>query len=190
MNDPTTGRRDDVEDRALVARFLATRSDEAFLRLYDRHTPALYRFAARLAGGSGTEPAEVVQEAWVRALARLAEFRWGSSLGTWLCGIVLNRARELRRGDERDRRIVALVERDPQTSPPPESAWSRAVADAVAGLPDGYREILLLHDVEGYTHEEIARHFGIVEGTSKSQLHRARLALREVLRAKGARQGG
>jgi RNA polymerase sigma-70 factor (ECF subfamily) len=190
MTEPSVGRRDDAEDRELVARFLATRSDEAFLRLYDRHTPALYRFAARLAGGSGAEPAEIVQEAWVRALTRLDEFRWGSSLGTWLCGIALNRARELRRGGARDRAIVELVEREPRTVGPPESAWSRAVEHAIAGLPDGYREILLLHDVEGFTHAEIARHFGIADGTSKSQLHRARLALREALAAKGASHGG
>ena len=190
MNEPTAGRRDDAEDRRLVARFLATRSDEAFLRLYDRHTPVLYRFAARLAGGTGSESAEIVQEAWVRALSQLEGFRWGSSLGTWLCGIVLNRTRELRRGDERDRRIVALVEREPRAAAPPEAAWSRAVEHAIRELPDGYREILLLHDVEGYTHDEIARHFGIVAGTSKSQLHRARLALREALAAKGASHGG
>ena len=182
--------RDDAVDRELVAGFLASRSDAAFLRLYDRHTPALYRFAARLVGGSGTEPAEIVQEVWVRALSRLSEFRFGSSLGTWLGGIALNRARELRRGDERDRRIVALVEHEPCAAAPPETAWSRAVERAIRELPVGYREILLLHDVEGYTHEEIARHFGIVEGTSKSQLHRARLALREALAAKGASHGG
>jgi len=190
MNGPTAGRRDDAEERRLVARFLATRSDEAFLRLYDRHTPALYRFAARLVGGSGAEPAEIVQEAWVRALTQLEKFRWGSSLMTWLCGIVLNRARELRRGDARDRRIVELVEREPRVTPPPETPWSRAVERAIRDLPEGYREVLLLHDVEGYTHEEIARHFGIVAGTSKSQLHRARLALREALAAKGASHGG
>src|SRR5262245_55765517 len=160
MNE-TVGRRDDAEDRDLVSRFLATWSDEAFLRLYDRHTPALYRFSARLVGGSGTEPAEIVQEVWVRALSRLVEFRWGSSLATWLCGIALNRARELRRSDERDRRIVALVEHEPRAAASAETPWSRAVEQAIRDLPDGYREILLLHDVEGYTHEEIARHFGI-----------------------------
>jgi RNA polymerase sigma-70 factor (ECF subfamily) len=179
-----------TEDLGLVTRFLETRSDESFLRLYDRHTPALYRFAARLAGSPGIEPAEVVQEAWVRAVSRLDTFRRGSSLRTWLCGIVLNCARERLRTIDRDRRLLAVVAREPRVVPPVESAYSRVLEGAVRALPDGYREILLLHDVEGYTHEEIARHFGIVEGTSKSQLHRARLALREALAEREARHGG
>jgi RNA polymerase sigma-70 factor (ECF subfamily) len=179
---------DQAEDRALVGRFLASRADDDFLRLYDRHTPALYRFAARLAGGGGAEPAEIVQETWVRALSGLPEFRFGSSLLTWLCSIALNRARELRRGGERDRRILALVEPEPSVAE--DAARRLALERAIRELPEGYREILLLHDVEGYTHQEIAAHFGIVEGTSKSQLHRARLALREALGEKGARHGG
>ena len=178
------------DDRALVGRYVATRSEEVFLLLYDRHTPALYRFAARLLGSSGREPADVVQETWIRALPRLASFRWGSSLRTWLCGIALNCVRELWRGGERDRRLLDLVEQEPRSTVPVESGMSRFVEEAIRDLPDGYREVLLLHDVEGYTHEEIARHFGIAEGTSKSQLHRARLALREALAPREARHGG
>ena len=137
------------DDRALVAAFLRSRSEDAFLRLYHRHTDSLYRFAARLAaGGPGFEPAEIVQEAWVRAIERLDQFGWRSSL-----------------------RTVRL-------------------AAGIAGLPAGYREILVLHDVEGFTHAEIAREFGISEGTSKSQLHRARQALRELLRSGGERNHG
>lgn len=167
-------------DRALVERYLGTRSEAAFLALYDRHTEALYRFAARLCAGSGQEPAELVQDGWIRALEALPGFRWESSLRTWLCGIVLNRWRETRR---RESRTVALAViaggRDVVIAPP--SHDGIALERALATLPDGYREILLLHDVEGYTHEEIARAFGIVAGTSKSQLHRARRALRAAL---------
>lgn len=169
-------------DRLLVDRFLRTRSEAAFLLLYDRHTNALYRFASRLCGGSGHEPAELVQEAWMRALGGLPAFRWGSSLGTWLCGIVLNRWRELRRLDERDRQF-AVIEGSKAPGFAPPSVDAIALERALATLPEGYREVLLLHDLEGYTHEEIAQHFGIVEGTSKSQLHRARRALREALGA-------
>ncbi|MFN0149718.1 MAG: RNA polymerase sigma factor [bacterium] len=170
------------DDAALVTTFLRTRSETSFLCLYDRHTPSLYRFAARLAGGPGAEPEDLVQEAWVRAVERLHEFRWGSTLRTWLCGIVLNAWRERVRGEARDRNIVALAQQaPPRTATNPEMA--RRLGLAIDALPTGYREVLLLHDVEGYTHEEIARHFGIDTGTSKSQLHRARRALREALHA-------
>jgi len=167
-------------DRLLVDQFLRTRSEAAFLGLYDRHTDALYRFASRLCGGSGQEPAELVQETWMRALQGLADFRWGSSLSTWLCGIALNRSRELRRREVRDREF-SVIEGGRAAPVPPPSAEAIALERALAALPEGYREVLLLHDLEGYTHEEIAKLFGIVEGTSKSQLHRARRALREAL---------
>ena len=184
--EPRDGRED---DREAVGRFLRTRSEAAFLDLYDRHTPALYRFAARLCAGARDEPAELVQEAWTRAVERLPQFRFGSSLSTWLCGFVFNGWRERRRAVGRDRRILALVEPEPRARET-DRALAVALERVVSELPDGYREVLLLHDVEGYTHEEIARHFGIAEGTSKSQLHRARRALRAALEEKGAGHGG
>ncbi len=179
----------DLADRTLIDAYLASRSEAAFLCLYDRHADGMYRFAARLAGHGGTEPAEIVQEAWLRALERLPQFRGGSSLRTWLCGIVLNRWREVRRGEARDHRLMLIGGTDalrPAPPAPPAREHALVLERALATLPAGYREVLLLHDVEGYTHEEIARQFDIVEGTSKSQLHRARRALREAL---GAREG-
>ncbi len=182
-----------TEDREDVADYLRSRGERAFLRLYDRHTDALYRFAARLAGRAGSvsqEADEIVQETWIRALDRLSTFRWESSLRTWLCGIALHRWRELRQREGRER-AFAIVEggrAEPRTTP---SAWTGiALERAIGRLPEGYREVLLLHDLEGYTHEEIARHFGIAEGTSKSQLHRARRALREALAEGGATHHG
>jgi RNA polymerase sigma-70 factor (ECF subfamily) len=173
-----TAHPDSPDDRRLVADYLRTRGEAQFLRLYDRHNPAMYRFAARLAGRSGNEAAEIVQESWMRALSGLAAFRGESSLGTWLCGIVLNRWREANRKESRDVRRLALVP-TPGPGRTPES--SPRLAAALDDLADGYREILILHDVEGYTHEEIAARFGIALGTSKSQLHRARRALRARL---------
>lgn len=187
-HDPDTSQ---PADRELLDRFLVSRSEPAFLALYDRHSDGMFRFAARLVGrAAGHEPSELIQEAWLRALEGFPSFRWRSSLRTWLCGIVLNRWRELRQHEERSRRLSVIEgQGEPQGTGLPlnstavdSAAVDRvAVERALAGLPDGYREVLLLHDVEGYTHEEIAQHFGIVEGTSKSQLHRARRALREAL---------
>lgn len=167
-----------ADDRALVAAFLRSRSERAFASLYDRHTAALFRFAARLCGRPCPEAADIVQESWVRAVERLDEFRWRSSLRTWLCGIVLNGWREASRRELR-RRDLALV--DLPRPREPEPALSDRLTSAISELPPGYREVLILHDVEGFTHAEIARDFGISEGTSKSQLHRARRALKDLL---------
>lgn len=179
-----------TDDRRQVEDFLRSRSEADFLRLYDRHTDGLYRFAVRLCIGTGLEPGELVQEAWVRALERLPEFRWQSSLRTWLCGIVLNRWRELRNRRAREQRFAVIeVTRPAVVREHP--AERLALERALASLPDGFREVLLLHDLEGYTHEEIAERFGIVAGTSKSQLHRARRALREALEGgRGGSHGG
>lgn len=181
----------ETDDRALVAAFLRCRDEETFLRLYHRHTETLFRFASRLSGGPGPEPADVVQEAWVRAIERLDGFRWDSSLRTWLCGIVLNRWREVRRREShRDElsRGLSLVDVRPAPAHDPEIA-SRLEA-ALQRLPASHREVLVLHEIEGFTHAEIAQHFGVAEGTSKSHLHRARRALRDILNAERERTHG
>jgi RNA polymerase sigma-70 factor (ECF subfamily) len=169
------------DDRVIAEEYLRSRSEVPFLALYDRHTDPLFRFAARLCGGSRGEAAEVVQETWLRALGALPSFRWKSSLRTWLCAIALNCRREQARHDARHQPLSVIE--GTAVTPPVDVRAVDAVAleRALAALPEGYREVLLLHDLEGYSHEEIARHFGIVEGTSKSQLHRARRALREAL---------
>jgi len=171
---------DSSADRELVSNFLRTRSEAAFLRLYDRHSDALYRFAARLSGGPNPEAAELTQEAWLRAIEGLSGFRFESSLKTWLCGIVFNRWREVRKRAARDFEFQVI-----EGSQAPEVSQMNvsgpALSEALGQLPDGYRSVLLLHDVEGFTHEEIASRFGIALGTSKSQLHRARRALRQAL---------
>lgn len=161
-----------------MASFLRSRSERAFSRLYGRHTDALYRFAARLCGRPGPEASDLVQESWVRAVERLDGFRWDSSLRTWLCGIVLNGWREASRREHR-RHALTLVDVPQPRDPDP--GISDRLTSAISELAPGYREVLILHDVEGFTHAEIARDFGIAEGTSKSQLHRARRALRDLL---------
>lgn len=166
------------DDRRLVAEFLATRSEAAFHCLYDRHADALYRFAARLSDSGPPDPADVVQEVWIEALQHLDRFEWRSALRTWLCAIALNR---WRRGLRlRRERTGEVRESEAPLVRGPDGLRIR-IERALASLPDGYREVLVLHDVEGYTHEEIAAHFGIAAGTSKSQLHHARRALRARL---------
>ncbi|MGH9868217.1 MAG: RNA polymerase sigma factor [Candidatus Polarisedimenticolia bacterium] len=172
------------EDRDLVQGYLRRGDEDTFRRLYRRHTPVLYLMALRLMGGAGRGAEDAVQEAWIRALRGLTSFRWEASLRTWLTGITIRVCQEsLRRQAGRSEPL------------PPEAGWGAPSDEgkaaridlerAVRTLPDGAREVLVLHDIEGLTHEEIGDRLGIQDGTSKSQLHKARKALRALLRGEG-----
>ncbi|MGH9787306.1 MAG: RNA polymerase sigma factor [Candidatus Acidiferrales bacterium] len=161
-----------------MARFLETRDEASFRSLYRAYTPGLLLFARRLLGGE-QDAEDVLQETWVRAVRRLENFRWESSLRTWLSAILLNCCRETRRTrrPQADSEAVAQFP-SPAGLGPAEAAQ---LEQLVCSLPDGYREVLVLHDIEGYTHEEIGALLRIAEGTSKSQLSRARRTLRSWL---------
>lgn len=165
-------------EREWVASFCEHGDESAFRALYRMHTSRLYRIAVRLLGDEGLA-ADAVQDVWLRAARGLPGFRWESSLSTWLAGITLNRCREQLRTGRREGEEPL----DPEDASP--ARWSPAeridLERAIQRLPDGYREAVVLHDIEGYTHEEIAGLLGIEAGTSKSQLFRARRALRELL---------
>ena len=166
-----------TDDLALVERFLRGRGEDAFRALYHAHTAALYALALRLTGGDRAEAEDLVQESWIRALTALRTFRARSALRSWLCGVLVN----VHRGRIRaDWRIVdgPYVEPIADTTSPDDAI---DLERAIAALPDGAREIYVLHDVHGYTHREIAELMGVVEGTSKSQLNRARSLLRSSL---------
>lgn len=167
------------DDAALVAAVAAAGDERAFDTLYDRHTPYLWRLALRLAAGDESAAREMVHEAWVRAVPKFASFRFRSALRTWLAGYVVNVARELARdggelplddaiaANDADAELVAAARLD--------------LERALDRLPPGFRQVLVLHDVEGFTHDEIAGMLGVAAGTSKSQLARARRRLRSLL---------
>ncbi|HEX7252623.1 MAG TPA: RNA polymerase sigma factor [Thermoanaerobaculia bacterium] len=165
-------------DRDLVDRYLRTRDETAFLNLYRSHTPALLGLAARLCAGELPAAEEIVQEAWVRAAQSLPSFRWESRLRTWLSGVVVNSWRDRARARGREESWEAGFDSIPADVTTSERL---DLERAVAQLPDGFRAVLLLHDVEGFTHLEIATLLGIEAGTSKSQLARARQAVRRRL---------
>ena len=172
---------DDDADRRRAARLVSHRDPRAFAELYERHSTYLYRFALRLTAGDESTAEDLVHDAWVRAVERLSTFEWRSTLRTWLAAFVVNGARERARRARQDAPLDDLAAGD---EGPLRGAIDRMdLQRALAGLAPGFRMVLVLHDVEGYTHDEIATLLEIDEGTSKSQLSRARAAMRRALGA-------
>jgi RNA polymerase sigma factor (sigma-70 family) len=167
-------------DDDLLDAFARDGSDRSFLPLYDRHAPAMYALAYRLMGAREADAADALQEAWLRAIPRLPGFRRESSLRTWLCGFIVNCCRERFRGPL----FEAFAEEASVSSVRSNDLRVLERLDverALASLPPGARTVVILHDIEGYTHEEIAGALGIEPGTSKSQLSRGRATLRRRL---------
>ena len=161
----------------------AQRGDAAAFRmLYESHVGRVHAVCLRLAGDR-REAEEHTQDVFVRAWERLSTFRGESAFSTWLHRLAVNEVLQARRSAGRRSARVMLtdeaetIERTSQPNDPP----SPDLEQAIAGLPEGARMVFVLHDVEGYQHQEIARMSGIAEGTSKAQLHRARRLLREGL---------
>ena len=173
-----------LTDRDLADRVVLNGDEAAFQTLYLRHTPRVYQFVLRLTGGDVVEAEDIMQDAWLAAARSLARFEWRSEFRTWLTGIAFNRFRELMR---RNGRRVTTVGGDCETlAAAPEPGESIDLERAIALLPRGLRTVLVLHDVEGFTHREIAERLGVSDGTCKSQLHEARKAMRRLL---GTRTG-
>ncbi len=168
----------DAADAALAAAGDAS----AFERLYRAHAERVHGLARRLI--SPDEAAEITQDVFVRAWQKLGTFRGEAAFGTWLhrlaVNVMLGRRGQL--GLERARfQDAEALETVPARSHSPETALD--FESAVEKLPAGARQVFVLHDVEGYKHGEIADLLGIATGTSKAQLHRARMALRRHLTA-------
>lgn len=167
-------------DRALVRAFLEGRAEQDFRALYRLYTPRLYATAMRLTSDA-RQSADAVHDTWVRAVDALPTFGWRSSLATWLTGILVNRLRESRREEARDLAHEPVDEEALEAPAPLDGESAIVLREAIAALPTGSRTVLVLHDVEGYTHREIGAMLGIDPGTSKSQLFRARALLRSAL---------
>jgi RNA polymerase sigma-70 factor (ECF subfamily) len=171
-----------VNDRELIGRVLAG-DPGAERALYDAHVDRVFRLVYRMAGDLDRAQ-DWVQETFIRAFDRLAGFRGESALGTWLCSIAvsvsLNGLRQVRRARDRE---VGLDDAGPLGHQPVQADpdLRTRLGQAIEALPDGYRAVFVMHDVEGYTHAEIARALGVQTGTSKAQLFRARARLREAL---------
>ena len=171
-----------VEDRECIAR--ARLGDERALRaLYDTHVDRVYRLSYRMAGDAELAR-DFTQETFIRAFAKLDGFRGEAAFATWLhriaTTVALNGLRKVKRFRRREAELdeaAQVVSRGRAAEPDLKTRLRRAID----GLPVGYRTVFVMHDVEGYTHEEIAGALGVETGTSKAQLSRARAKLRAAL---------
>lgn len=166
-----------------VDAFLAASGDTgAFERLYHAHVARVHTLARRMMGADGAD--EATQDVFVRAWEKLKTFRGEAAFGTWLHRLAVNLILARRSSDatrrDRFREDDAAMESAVARRSTPELAMD--FETALGRLPEGARQVFVLFDVEGYRHEEIAEMMGISTGTSKSQLHRARMILREYLK--------
>jgi RNA polymerase sigma-70 factor (ECF subfamily) len=159
----------------------------AFEELYRTHAGRLYSLLVRMAG-SQVEAEDLLQDVFLHAYRKMASFRGDSTLGTWLYRLTVNHCLDVLRG-RRTKMQRATDSLDDDESVEPAAAMpivptavSRLDLDrAIAKLPGGCRAAFVLHDVEGFEHHEVARMLGVSQGTSKSQVHKARMKLRALL---------
>ena len=158
----------------------------AFEQLYRQNERRVFALCLRMSSNPSLAE-EITQDVFVRAWRKLSSFRGDSAFSSWLHPIAVNTALSERRARvRRTSRVFATDDLTPFEKPPQQKqAGADAGFDleaAMRELPPGARAVFVLHDVEGYRHEEIARTMGIAVGTSKAQLHRARALLRGVLK--------
>lgn len=174
-----------ADDSADVAA-AASGDRRAFERLYRTHVNRVFTICTRMSG-SRARGEELTQDVFVRAWEKLPQFRGDAQFSTWIHRVAVNVALTDRKNEARNRK--RHVEDEPESGETPLQKPSVTpgygdrmdITAAMETLPRGARQIFVLHDIEGYKHEEIAEMCGITAGGSKAQLHRARLLLREAL---------
>ena len=173
----------DVSDAELVTR---CRNGDvgAFEALYRQHAPRLYSLASRMAG-SVDEGEDLLQEIFLQAYRKLGSFRGDAALGTWLHRLAINHCLDFVRSRQaKNTKLTETLDDESSFEPaaPRDTPIARLDLDrAIASLPPGCREAFVLHDVEGFDHREVGHMLGIAEGTSKSQVFKARMKLRAML---------
>lgn len=171
-----------MDDRQLLAG-VRTGDPAAERALYDANVDMVYRLAYRMAGDDD-QARDFTQDTFVRVFERIEQFRGEAALSTWIRAIamtvILNGLRKVKRFREREADLdVAIHVGTPTRHAEPD--LKQRLREAVAALPEKYRAVFVLHDVEGYTHDEIGSVLKMPTGTSKAQLSRARAQLRESL---------
>ena len=180
---------DSVSDLELAARSAAGDVD-AFGKLYELYRRRVYSLCLRMMGNQA-DAEDLTQDVFVQVYRKIGSFRGEAAFTTWLHRLTVNQV--LMHFRKRGVRLETTVDEEGMREiTPPEIERPRpqpiidriALEQAIAKLPPGYRAVFVLHDIEGYEHEEIAGMLGCSVGTSKSQLHKARMKLRHILRSK------
>ena len=171
-----------VDEPALIARVVAG-DRVAGRELYDAHAPRVYRLIFRLAGDAELAR-EFTQETFIRAFGQLDRFRGDAALSTWLhriaVSVVFNGMRKVKRFRAREADLAEAAAL-PAAAHAAEPDLRARLASAIDALPEAYRTAVIMHDVEGYTHAEMAAILGVPEGTCKTRLAAARAKLRAAL---------
>jgi RNA polymerase sigma-70 factor, ECF subfamily len=158
----------------------------AFEELYRQHSTRLFNLAWRMCG-TRADAEDLLQEIFLLAHRKLPEFRGDSAVGTWLYRLAMNRCLDyLKSRQSRESGSTTVLDEEVLQGPRlvPDGGVKRLDLErAIARLPEGARAAFVLHDVEGFQHHEVANILGITEGTSKSQVHKARMKLRALLTA-------
>lgn len=175
-----------------LAQASAAGDEMAFETIYRTHFRRVYSLCLRMLGNP-TDAEDVTQDVFIQLYRKIGSFQGDSALSTWLYRMTVNTVLMYLRHKQRkhkeqaveDESLQSLAEVDQFKHRDEVSLTDRiALERAIAQLPAGYRSVLVLHDIEGYEHEEIGQMLGISVGTSKSQLHKARLKLRKLILGK------
>jgi RNA polymerase sigma-70 factor (ECF subfamily) len=176
-----------AEDKAAALeriRRARTGDVDTFELLYREHSPRIYALCLRLKAGDTSDATELLQDVFIKAWRRLDTFRGDCAFGSWLHRLAVNTMLENARSDQRRTARVLPMEDTSRLAGAARSSGVESRMDmesAIASLPKGARLAFVLHDVEGYQHQEIAEQLSVTVGTVKAQLHRARRLLRERL---------
>jgi RNA polymerase sigma-70 factor (ECF subfamily) len=179
---------DDRSGELALARLASSGDESAFERLYRAHAPRVFALCLRLSG-SRQRATDLTQDVFVQVWRRLSSWRGDSALSSWIYRLTVNLVLSNVRGEQRRQKHEMTDDHDEKTGQRQDVGITRpaSVAEAIdleraiASLPAGARTVFVLHDVEGYRHEEIATMTGTAEGTCRAQLHRARKLLMEAL---------
>jgi RNA polymerase sigma-70 factor (ECF subfamily) len=180
---PSTSAEDKAAAQKLIRRAQAGDVD-AFEILYSEHSPRIYALCLRLMAGDTSDATELLQDVFIKAWRRLDTFRGDSAFASWLHRLTVNTMLENTRSEGRRTARVLPMEDTSRLAGAARASGIELKMDmesAIASLPKGARLAFVLHDVEGYQHQEIAEQLSVTVGTVKAQLHRARRLLRERL---------
>lgn len=168
------------EDEAVLRQAVLVGDERAFRSLYRRHSPRLNGLLSRMLNGHVADTEDALQETWIRAVSSLDRYRADSTFATWLGGIGVRVAWELIR---KRRPWVELEVENPVAEDAATALERIDLEEALRRLPEVQRIVVVLHDIEGFTHDEIAASLAVATSTSRSHLFRGRRALRCLLQS-------